>query len=70
MIDSLPPERAATAFRHASWASERTSSYERLEFLGDSVLELAVAHVLYERHPDYPEGALAKARANIVSRSC
>ncbi len=44
-------------------------SYERLEFLGDSVLELAVAHALYERHPDYPEGALTKARAHVVSRA-
>jgi ribonuclease-3 len=60
---------AATAFTHASWAAERSASYERLEFLGDSVLELAIAHVLYERHPDHTEGQLAKARANIVSRA-
>ncbi|HVS84938.1 MAG TPA: ribonuclease III [Gaiellaceae bacterium] len=60
---------AATAFTHASWAEDRPSSYERLEFLGDSVLELAIAHVLYERNPEANEGALAKARANIVSRS-
>jgi len=33
------------------------------------VLELSIAHVLYERNPDATEGALAKARANIVSRS-
>ena len=67
----MPPEWAATAFSHSSWVSERTESYERLEFLGDSVLELAVAHVLYERHPEHSEGQLAKARANIVSReSC
>jgi ribonuclease III len=44
-------------------------SYERLEFLGDSVLELAVAHALYERHPDFPEGRLTKARAHVVSRA-
>jgi ribonuclease III len=44
-------------------------SYERLEFLGDSVLELAVAHTLYERHPEFSEGELAKARAHIVSRA-
>ena len=58
-----------TVFTHASWASERTSSYERLEFLGDSVLELAIAHTLYERHPEFSEGELAKARAHIVSRA-
>ncbi len=51
-----------------SWASERAESYERLEFLGDSVLELAVAHALFERHPDFPEGRLTKARAHVVSR--
>jgi ribonuclease III len=44
-------------------------SYERLEFLGDSVLELAVAHALYERHPDFLEGRLTKARAYVVSRA-
>jgi ribonuclease III len=46
-------------------------SYERLEFLGDSVLELAVARSLYESHPDFSEGRLAKIRSHVVSRqSC
>ena len=58
-----------TAFTHASWASERTASYERLEFLGDSVLELAVAHELYRRYPDFSEGRLAKIRSHVVSRA-
>jgi ribonuclease-3 len=48
---------------------DRAASYERLEFLGDSVLELAVATALYERHPDFPEGRLTKARAHVVSRA-
>jgi ribonuclease III len=56
-------------FTHTSWASERTDSYERLEFLGDSVLELAVAHALYTRHPDFSEGKLAKVRSHVVSRA-
>jgi ribonuclease-3 len=56
-------------FTHTSWASERTASYERLEFLGDSVLELAVAHALYVRHPDFSEGKLAKVRSHVVSRA-
>ncbi len=56
---------------HASWASERSESYERLEFLGDSVLELAVARTLFERYPDFSEGRLAKIRSHVVSRqSC
>ena len=46
-------------------------SYERLEFLGDSVLELAVARSLFEDHPDFSEGRLAKIRSHVVSRqSC
>jgi ribonuclease-3 len=68
LIDGLPPARAECVFRHASWADERSESYERLEFLGDSVLELAVASELYARHPDFPEGRLTKARAHVVSR--
>jgi ribonuclease-3 len=65
----MPPNRAATAFTHASWASDRTQSYERLEFLGDSVLELAIAHELYARYPDFSEGRLAKIRSHVVSRA-
>jgi ribonuclease III len=60
---------AEVVFTHASWTENRGESYERLEFLGDSVLELAVASALYERHPDYPEGRLTKARAHVVSRA-
>ncbi len=69
MIDALPPERAAIAFTHSSWAVDRTESYERLEFLGDSVLELAIAHELYARYPDFSEGRLAKIRSHVVSRA-
>jgi len=65
----LPPGLAATAFTHASWAADRTESYERLEFLGDSVLELAIAHELYDRYPDFSEGRLAKIRSHVVSRA-
>lgn len=58
-------------FTHTSWAPDRASSYERLEFLGDSVLELAIARALYDRFPDASEGRLAKIRAHVVSRhSC
>jgi ribonuclease III len=58
-------------FTHASWAADRSASYERLEFLGDSVLELSVARALYERYPEFSEGRLAKIRSHVVSRqSC
>jgi ribonuclease III len=56
-------------FTHSSWAPDRASSYERLEFLGDSVLELAIARELYERWPDFSEGRLAKIRSHVVSRA-
>ncbi len=69
LIDALPPEGASAVFTHSSWAAERSDSYERLEFLGDSVLELAVAHTLYERFPDFTEGQMAKLRSHVVSRA-
>ncbi len=69
MIDALPEERAAAVFTHSSWAADRTASYERLEFLGDSVLELAVARTLYDRFPEFSEGRMAKVRSHVVSRA-
>jgi ribonuclease-3 len=65
----LPAERAAAVFTHSSWATERSESYERLEFLGDSVLELAIARTLYDRFPEYEEGQMAKLRSQVVSRA-
>jgi ribonuclease III len=71
LIEALPPERSAQVFTHPSWALDREASYERLEFLGDSVLELAIARMLYDRFPNFSEGGLAKIRAHVVSRqSC
>jgi ribonuclease III len=71
LIQALPDERLRHAFTHASWAPSRADSYERLEFLGDSVLGLAIAEELYDRFPDEAEGRLAKIRAHVVSRqSC
>jgi ribonuclease-3 len=71
LIEALPPEQRDQVFTHTSWAPDRASSYERLEFLGDSVLELAIARILYDRYPEASEGRLAKIRAHVVSRqSC
>lgn len=69
LIDGLPADRAAAVFTHSSWAADRTESYERLEFLGDSVLELAIARTLYDRFPDFSEGRMAKVRSHVVSRA-
>ncbi len=56
------------ALQHSSWANERegVASNERLEFLGDSVLGITVAHALYEAHPDWHEGELTLALQNLV----
>jgi ribonuclease-3 len=60
------------ALCHRSFTNERglplTQSNERLEFLGDSVIEIAVTHMLYEDFPEYPEGELTKIRAPLVQR--
>src|SRR5690554_1254063 len=56
------------AFTHSSYVNENKQAKhnERLEFLGDAVLELAVTEYLYEQFPDRPEGQLTKMRASIV----
>ena len=69
LIGDLPGELLENVFTHSSWAPDRASSYERLEFLGDSVLELAIARALYERYPDFSEGRMAKIRSHVVSRA-
>jgi len=56
-----------TAFTHQSYANEHNvESNERLEYLGDAVLNFLVAEYLYLRFPDMPEGALTKTRAKFV----
>lgn len=59
------------ALSHSSYAPTDIESYERLEFLGDSVLGLAIAHLLYERYPRAMEGELTHTRSSLVSqKSC
>jgi ribonuclease-3 len=73
LLDELPPELAKATFTHSSWTSRRADSYERLAFLGDSVLALAVTANLYPRleAEHYGAGRLTKIRAQAVSgRSC
>lgn len=72
-LDDLPEELVTPVFTHASWTARRSESYERLAFLGDSVLSLAVTAHLYPRlGPDeFGAGELTKIRAQSVSgRSC
>jgi ribonuclease-3 len=59
------------ALTHPSVAHEQGSPVQhnqRLEFLGDAVLQLALTRELYERFPDFDEGPLTKARAKLVNR--
>lgn len=60
----------ATAFTHTSYANEhrllKISHNERLEFLGDAVLQLVISEYLYQIYPKKPEGDLSKLRSMIV----
>ncbi len=59
------------ALTHPSFTKELNldslTSYERLEFFGDSVLKLFTSKLLYSAYPDYPEGSLSKIRSILVS---
>ena len=61
------------ALTHSSYGNEvhhdRMMNNERLEFLGDAVLELVVSDFLFTGHPEMPEGKLSKTRASMVCES-
>lgn len=63
------PDRLALALTHPSQAHEIDGSRgnERLEFLGDAVLDLVVTRLLYDAHPSWREGDLTRARAALVN---
>jgi ribonuclease III len=69
LLDELPEELRRQAFTHASWVEHRAEAYERLAFLGDVVLSLAVSDHLYPRFERYGAGRLTKVRAQAVSGS-
>lgn len=64
------PALLKQAMTHSSFTNEqkirKTQNYERLEFLGDAVLELVSSEFLYRRHPEMSEGELTKKRASMV----
>jgi ribonuclease III len=73
MLDELPDDLVRQVFTHSSWTERRYQSYERLAFLGDSVLALAVTTHLFPRleAERFGAGRLTKIRAQTVSgRSC
>ncbi len=67
LIEELPAELRARALTHATWTDERADSYERLAYLGDSVLALAVATELIDRFPAVDAGGLTKIHNQAVS---
>ncbi len=67
LLAELPEGLARQAFTHASWVEHRAESYERLAFIGDVVLSLAVSTHLYPRFERYGAGRLTKVRAQAVS---
>jgi ribonuclease-3 len=69
LIDELPAARAEEVFTHPYWTETRSGSYERLEFLGDSVLDVAIARHLYLGHPEFTEGQMTKVLAHVRSRA-
>jgi len=64
----LAPDARRLALTHPFWAPDSLRSYERLEFLGDSVLGVIVTEALMQRHPDRLEGDLTWMRQAVVSR--
>jgi len=73
------PELLKRALTHRSWAYEQSKRsktanlnlidqhYERLEFLGDAVVNLVISHLLMEKFPNSPEGDLSRIRARLVN---
>jgi ribonuclease-3 len=67
LIEELPAELREQALTHSSWTERRVDSFERLAFLGDSVLGLAVATELYGRFTAEASGGLTKIHNQAVS---
>jgi ribonuclease-3 len=67
------PRLLEEALRHSSFVNEQADpdlrDNERLEFLGDAVLNLAMGHILMDRFPGTHEGELSRMRANLVNES-
>ena len=67
LIDELPEDLRAQALTHSSWTERRVDSFERLAFLGDSVLGLAVATRTFETFEKLAAGGLTKVHNQAVS---
>lgn len=67
LIAELPEDLRAQALTHSSWTERRVDSFERLAFLGDSVLGLAVSTYVYENFEKLAAGGLTKVHNQAVS---
>lgn len=67
LVAELPDDLRRRALTHSTWTAEPSRSYERLAYLGDSVLALAVAAGIYERFPEVDAGGLTKIHNHAVS---
>jgi ribonuclease-3 len=67
LVEELPDDLREQALTHSSWTERRIDSFERLAFLGDSVLGLAVATDVFARFPDIAAGGLTKTHNQAVS---
>ena len=67
LVDELPEDLRRQALTHSSWTERRIDSFERLAFLGDSVLGLAVATRIYESFEKLAAGGLTKVHNQAVS---
>jgi len=72
-IEIKTPDNFRTALTHPSYIKDNNlpyvECYERLEFLGDAVLKLAISNILFKEYPEYTEGQMSKIRSIIVSDS-
>lgn len=70
-IEAVTAENYRHALTHPSYSKSKElpydECYERLEFLGDAVLKLAVSNILYKEYPEYTEGQMSKIRSIVVS---
>jgi ribonuclease-3 len=67
LVAELPDDLRRCALTHSSWTEESPRSYERLAYLGDSVLALTVAAGIYEQFPEVDAGGLTKIHNQTVS---
>jgi ribonuclease-3 len=67
LVGELPEDLRRRALTHSSWTEEQPRSYERLAYLGDSVLALAVAAAISERFPEVAAGGLTRIHNHAVS---